>query len=312
MYNDLLEKIKEYNKITIYRHLRPDGDATFSSAALRQFILDNFDAEVKICGNDSYDKLDTYEEVSDDFIKNSLAIILDVSDKARIDDTRYELAKYRIVIDHHPYVLDTADITINDSHAAAVCELLATILYTDTFKCYKLSKDVCKYLYCGILTDSIGFSTSSTRPNTLLIGSKLVEDGGFNVSDLNTYLFNIDLNDYKCITKLRNKLIIKEDIGYCVLDEKDLDEIGMSYDNAKNHVNEFSRIDELKIWAIFAKNPKSGLFDGSIRSRRPYIINTLCEKYNGGGHNNACGVKSLDKKTIDKLIFSLVEISRQK
>ena len=310
MYNDLLNKIKEYNKITIYRHLRPDGDATFSSAALKQFILDNFDKEVKICGFESFDKLNTIEDVSDDFISDSLAIILDVSDKARIDDTRYEMAKFRIVIDHHPYVLDSANITINDCDAAAACELLATILYSDTFKDYKLSKEVCKYLYCGILTDSIGFSTSSTRSNTLLIGSKLVEDGGFNVSDLNTYLFNIDLNDYESITRLRDKLLVQEEVGYCILDTDDLQDIGMSYDTAKNHVNEFSRIDQLKIWAIFAKNPKSLLFDGSIRSRRPYIINTLCEKYNGGGHNNACGVKSLDKKTIDKLIFELIELSK--
>ncbi len=310
MYNNLLEKIKEYNKITIYRHLRPDGDATFSSAALKQFILDNFDKEVKLCGFESYDKLNTLEEVSDDFITDSLAIILDVSDKARIDDSRFLLAKYRIVIDHHPYVLKEADITINDSSAAAACELLASILYSDTFKDYKKSKEVCKYLYCGILTDSVGFSTSSTSFNTLSIASKLIEDGDFNVSDLNTYLFNVSLDDYKSLTKLRNKLLIEDSIGYCLLDQKDLEEIGMSYDGAKNHVNEFSKIAELKIWAIFAKNPKSGLFDGSIRSRRPYIINKVCERYNGGGHDNACGVKSLDKKTIDKLLLELAELSK--
>ncbi len=305
MYSGLLEKIKEYNKITIYRHLRPDGDATFSSIALKQFILDNFDKEVKLCGFEPYDKLNVIEEVSDDFIEDSLAIILDVSDRNRIDDERFENAKYRIVIDHHPYTLDSANLTINDSKAAAACEILATIFYSDAFKSYKRSVDVCKYLYCGILTDSIGFSTSNTRSNTLLMGSKLVEDGGFNVSDLNTYLFNMDLNKYEAITRLRGKLKIQNGVGYCVLNDNDLNDIGLDYSNVKNHVNEFSKIEELGIWAIFVLNPKTNLYDGSIRSRRPYVINKLCENYNGGGHNNACGVKSLDKQMIGKLLIEL-------
>ena len=39
---------------------------------------DNFDIEVKLCGVEKYERLDTTEEVSDEFIKDSLAIILDV------------------------------------------------------------------------------------------------------------------------------------------------------------------------------------------------------------------------------------------
>lgn len=309
MYSCLLNKIKEFNKITIYRHLRPDGDATFSTLALKEFIDDNFDKQVKLCGYEYYDRLDTRQEVSDDFINDSLAIILDVSNADRIDDNRFINARYRIVIDHHPYRLDSADLTINDSDSSSACELLATILYSDCFKDYKKSENVCKHLYCGILTDSNGFSTSNTRSNTLFIASKLITDGNLKVSDLYEFVFNFDLDDYQKITKLRNRLQIYNTVGYCILDKEDLDEIGITFDKVKNNVNEFSKINELDIWAIFARNPKTNMFDGSIRSRRKYVINTLCEKYNGGGHNNACGVKSLDLQTIDKLISDLSNLT---
>ena len=34
----ILDKIKEYNKIIIFRHFRPDGDAMGSSKGLREIL----------------------------------------------------------------------------------------------------------------------------------------------------------------------------------------------------------------------------------------------------------------------------------
>ena len=117
--------------------------AAFSSMGLKAFIEDNFDIEVKLCGVEKYERLDTTEEVSDEFIKDSLAIILDVSSQDRIDDLRYQTAKEIVVIDHHPYMLETADLTINNSLSSATCELITDIIYSDSFKAYKKSVDTC-------------------------------------------------------------------------------------------------------------------------------------------------------------------------
>ena len=313
MYKEFLDKLNQYKKVSIYRHQRPDGDAAFSQVGLKTFIETNFlDTQVKLCGFESYDRLDTVEEVSDDFIKDSLAIILDVSSPDRIDDLRYQLAKEVVVIDHHPYMLDGADLTINNSKASATCELITDIIYSETFKDFKKSIDTCKYLYSGILTDSMGFTTSNTTSNTLYLASLLIKDGDLDVSKLNEDVFSFPLEDYEKITKLRSKLIIEGSLGYCILDTNDLEEIGMTYDQAKTHVSEFSKIRELNIWAIFAKNPETGLYDGSVRSRRPFIINRICDNYNGGGHNNACGVKKLDNNLIRSLLENLSKMIDEK
>ena len=72
MYKKLLDKIKEYKKITIFRHERPDGDAVFSAYALKEFITSNFkNKQVKLVGNDSYDILESAFKVNDSFIKDS-------------------------------------------------------------------------------------------------------------------------------------------------------------------------------------------------------------------------------------------------
>ena len=314
MYKELLDKIKKYQYITIYRHKRPDGDATFSCSALKEFIKDNFkDKEVKLCGIETYDKLPVFEKVGDEFIEESLAIILDCANPGRVDDDRFRFAKERVIIDHHPTsdILEN-DLYIVDTKTAAACELLTKILYSDDFKTYHLNQKVCEYLCLGILTDSNCFSTSNTTSDTLYYASKLVKDGNLQIADLCEYIFGYTYDDYQKITKLREYLKIKDGVGYIVLNENDLDKIGFSYDEAKNHVNEFSSIQELKIWAIFVYNPKSSLYDASIRSRRKYIINKTCERYNGGGHNNACGVKSLSEEMLNNLLKDLTQIANNK
>lgn len=310
MYNDLLKQIKAYNNITIFRHVRPDGDAVFSSLALKEFIKTNFkDKKVKLAGFETYDLKPVSEKVSDKFIKDSLGIVLDVTDLDRIDDQRVIDCKYKIVIDHHPVEPKIYNTAYIDSNCAAACELLSKILLSKTFKNYKLNSKVCEYLICGILTDSVSFSTTNTTGDTLYYASKLVETGKLNLASLNEYVFAKPLNEYKKVSELRNTLKIKNGVGYCLLDEKALKKINMTYSEAKNNVNEFKSIKELKIWGVFAYNPETKLYDGSVRSHGNYVINTTCVNYNGGGHKNACGVKKLSKKQVENLINDLVKIA---
>ena len=311
MYKELLNKIENYEYITIFRHKRPDGDATFSACALKEFIKDNFkDKHVYLCGDEIYDKLPIHEEVSDDLINNSLAIILDCANGDRVDDDRFKNAKEIVIIDHHPTnnILDN-DLYIVDTNASAACELLTKILYSTKLI---ISKKTCEYLLCGILTDSNGFSTANTTCDTLYYASKLVKDGDLKIADLCELVFGYSYSDYLKITKLREYLKISHEVGYALLNQDDLKSIGMTYDEAKNHVNEFSSISDLKIWAIFVYNSNTNLYDASVRSRRKYVINTTCEHYNGGGHKNACGVKNLSEKNVECLLFDLIKIANDK
>ncbi|MDO4500126.1 MAG: bifunctional oligoribonuclease/PAP phosphatase NrnA [Erysipelotrichaceae bacterium] len=309
MYKTVLNKIEEYQNITIFRHLRPDGDAIFSSCGLKYFIEHNFkDKEVKLCGEETYDVLPVKEEVSDEFINNSLAIILDVSGTDRTDDQRFFNAKERLIIDHHPGNPTHAETLLQDTSCCATAELLAKLFYSGEFSEYEVSPKTCEYLYCGILTDSNSFSTSNTTADTLLLASRLVKDGNLKPSEYNEMVFNDSYESFIKTTKLRSNLKIEDGIGYLILDNKDLEEIGFTANEAKNRVNEFARIKELNIWAIFVYDEESGLYNGSLRSRRNFVINEICNNYNGGGHKNACGVKRLSRKDITNLFADLRKI----
>lgn len=310
MYDSLLKEIKKFDKITIFRHFRPDGDCSFSSLALREFLKFNFkDKKIKCVANDSYDLVPKNIKVSDSFIKDSLAIIVDCSNEDRTDDNRYRIAKSRFIIDHHPGNPTHAENTIVDTNVSATCELLAKIFYSKTFSKYNINPTICKYLYCGILTDSNNFKTTNTTSDTFLIANKLITDGKFKPSDLSEYVFSTKYENFKKVSIFRSYLKIRDGVGYVVLNQDDLDNIGMTFTDAKNSIDEFNVINEVKIWAVFAYNKSVGWYDGSVRSKRKYVINNLCNKYDGGGHKNACGVKKMTPERIELLINDLIKIA---
>lgn len=311
MYKELLDQINDYKNISIFRHYRPDGDCIFASLAIKEFIKINFkDKRVKLVGNDVFDLYPTTNKVSDSFIRNSLAIIVDVNIEERVDDDRFKIAQKRIVIDHHPIFkkCEGFEIVYDDPKSCAACELLGHILYSKEYRKYQISKKCAKYILSGILTDSLSFKTASTTSRTLALASKLVKDFELNLSELNDFVFAKDLHYFNCVTKIRNKLHMSNGVGYVILSKNDLEKIGIAFEQAKNCIDDFANIKDLKIWTIFAYNPKTGLYDGSIRSRREYVINEIANRYNGGGHKNACGVKKLTYNNVKNLIKKLEEL----
>lgn len=307
MYKELIKKIKESKTITIFRHERPDGDAVFSSYALKQFLNDNFkDKKVYLVGNDKYDVIKSDFKVSDSIIKNSLCFILDTATMVRVDDKRcFELKPFTIKIDHHPVYEKYGDLNYTDEDMPAACAYLASIFMSKEFKKYKISNKTAEYLLSGIVTDTLCFKTASCDSSTFELTSKLLKLCDTNISDINYNVFSKSKEEYLAVSKLRSYTKIFNKIAYIIVSEKDIKKIGMSYNDIKNNVDILSGIKGINIWAIFVYNKKTKLYDGSIRSLNGYIINKIATKYNGGGHNHAVGVKSLKISQIKALLKEL-------
>ena len=310
MYKQLLEKILEYDRITIFRHQRPDGDCMFSAYALFCFLKDNFkDKQIRIAGREEYDLFPYTEDVPDEFIKSSLGIAVDTSTIARVDDKRLETCDYIIKIDHHPAIENYGDLNYVNDKAGAVGELLTEILFSGIFESYYKSKDVCKYLYCAILADTINFRTSSTTANTLKAGALLAEKGDLVISELSDYILNVSSSTFRKITDIRKHLNISGNFGYIILNNQDLTDIDILALEAKNHITEIGNIIDLNIWAFAVES--DGKYDCSIRSKKNYRVNDIAMKYSGGGHFNASGVRGLTLEQLTEMFNELHERSSQ-
>jgi len=303
MYKKILEKIKEYDNICIFRHVRPDGDATFSCLALAQFIKDNFkEKKVKIAGNDIYDVCPINQKVSDKFIKNSLAIVCDTSTSNRVDDERFKEAKYIIKFDHHMFSEPFGTINFVQVEGAACCEIIGDMFLSKYFGKYIISEKTCTYIYSGILTDSQNFTTNNTTINTLEIASKIAKKGNLKVYDLSHKVFDISKDTFEAVSKIRNYTVFNNKFAYILLKQKELKKIGLLGKDARNHIDELGNINSLNVWAFFTYNEETKLYDGSLRSIKNYPINEFAMKFNGGGHKNASGVNKITLKQVNELI----------
>ena len=102
----ILEKIKEYDRIIIFRHKRPDGDAVGSTKGLREILRITYpEKEVCLLNNDYSDYMaflgDEDEPRDDDFYKDALGIVIDTATVERISNPKYSLCKELVKIDHH-------------------------------------------------------------------------------------------------------------------------------------------------------------------------------------------------------------------
>jgi phosphoesterase RecJ-like protein len=293
-YKLVLKKIKEFDTIVIFRHQRPDGDAFGSQCGLATWIKDNFPSKKVLCaGSNSeiyssevFPKMDVIkdEDLNDDF----LAIIVDTGDSKRIDDERWNKAKYKIKFDHHPAEELYGDLNIIINEIASCAQLIADFCFHFEKK-YPLSKLAAKYLYSGIVTDSGRFFFPSVDNITLIIASKLIKVGLIPAYDVYEKLYEKDVSSLVFQKYVLNHMTFtKKGVAYYILDQKALDELGISNERGKEHLSLMSNIKNVPIWFCITEIKEKNEWRVSIRSKK-IDISQVARKYHGGGHLQASG-----------------------
>lgn len=300
---DILHEVKDFDVITIFRHQIADQDALGSQFGLKTFLEKNLpDKKVYALGDSVGSMAHLFppiDHVDDEVIKHSIAVILDTADSGRIDDQRFSMAKKRIKIDHHIVVEEYAEEAFVDTSASATCEILASLFQKHRgYVCPQCAK----YLYYGLVADSLQFTTTNTTSHTLLAAAFLV-DCGVNVSEIKQQTSGMDLNEYLYIREIKNHMETKGNVVYAIMREEDYQKYGLTYNQAKEKVFALANINEFEIWCLFTEDKSYGeqMFNGSLRSKQ-VAINDIANKYHGGGHRNACGVKELSLNDIASLI----------
>lgn len=306
-YDLLLDEIKKYSKICIFRHIHPDGDAVGSQLALKHWIHENFPSkEVYALGDDLFDIYPYVDDYKPELIIDSLAIVVDTATTERVDGQYFRQAQKIIRIDHHPVVERFEDILIAEIDRSSVCELLTSIFRYFEEKNFVISKKCCEFLCSGILTDTLNFRTANTSSMTLENASYLMKKG-VNLPKLSERMFAISQDLFKIRTKIRELSTIDQGVCIAILDKKTLNDFKISASIAKNCVAEFGGVKEFCIWAILAYNSETGLYDGSLRCKKEYSVNEIASHFHGGGHRQASGIRHLSLVDIEQLKKELIE-----
>ena len=307
MFNEIYNKIKEYDTIIIHRHNKPDGDALGSQIGLKEAILATFPNKVvKITGDmtERYSFMGKMDEISDELYKDALVFVLDSGQTHLISDTRFNCGKFMIKMDHHLAVEDYANINYVDTSRESCAGLIADFIKTVGMNLTKIGAEA---LFTGMVTDSGRFRYSSTTDKTFDSASFLMK---YNPDINNIYLnlYTEDLNVILLKARLTCKIQLTEkNVAYMIHTQEDVKDYGLDiFSISRGMVNLMAGIKGIDIWVNFTED-----LDGKIlvelRSNG-LNINTVAVKYGGGGHLQASGCCLESKEYIYNVLEDLNKI----
>lgn len=303
----ILNKIKEYDRIIIFGHERPDGDCIGSQYGLFNIIKESYpEKEVYITGESSeyVGFIGKPELIDDSLFKGSLAICVDCANGERLSDQRYKNCDYSIKIDHHINVDSFCDYEYVDTTSPACAQILVEF--------YQKFKDELKFnlagaeaLYVGIVTDTGRFKYDSTTAKTHRLAASLLEYG-VNIGKIDNYLSvetidNLKLRGY-CLNTFK---VTEHGFAYIVMTRDIIEKFGVSDEDAANQVTAISTIQECPVWAMFIEYPTQIRI--RLRSRGP-VVNLLASEYEGGGHPKASGAKLPSWDKLDEFLAKADEL----
>lgn len=309
-FDEIFQKIKEYDTIILHRHTSPDPDAIGSQAGLAFSLRLAFpDKKILCAGVDLGDLgwINTMDDVKDEDYQGALVITTDTANVERVSDQRFDQGDFLIKIDHHPDRDPYGDMRYVDEHAPAASQIIAEFLIQEKLP---ITKDVATALYAGIIGDTGRFMYSDTNQRTFEIAG-LLKSIGIDITEIARTLSDVTFEQAKlqglCLDRMK-----LDDQGRCamaVISQADLKNLGLNADEASVTVNTPGRIKTIKCWNVFVEK-EDGSYRVHYRSKAP-VINHLAEKHNGGGHALASGANAKDLAECQQVFDEIVEVTNE-
>jgi phosphoesterase RecJ-like protein len=150
-----------------------------------------------------------------------------------------------------------------------------------------------------------------TSPKTFSLISKLIEDNNIEMKPLYDNLYKRDLVDVRFFGYVAEHMTVTSNgLAYIKIDDQTIQKFGGDTALSGNIIGNFNNINEVITWVIFTEDKKSNLIKVNVRSRGP-VINTVLEKYGGGGHIYASGARLTDPEMVDKIIKDLDDTCKE-
>ena len=304
-YSDILQEIKKYDKIVIARHIGVDPDAYASQIALREAIKLTFpNKRVYAVGNSSskfnyFPKLDKMPEEL-----GGLLVVVDTPDKKRVDLPDMSKFTKTIKIDHHPWIEKFCDMEYIDDKASSASEIILDFINNVGLS---MKGEIAEILFMGIVSDTNRFLFSTTS-RTFLLVSRLLKNYPMDISKLYENIFLRPLREIRLQGYIEQNMVVSQNgLAHIMITNDIINELGVDSGSAGNLVNNLNSISEVLVWVMISEDVKNGLYKFNIRSRGP-IINTIAEKYNGGGHKYAAGARVANMEDVEKLLGELENV----
>ena len=299
----IFDKIREYSRIFLFRHIRIDGDCTGATKGMKALIQATWpEKEVYIIDDEKSDYLAFLgpddAPVADELYRDALAIVIDVATSNRISSDKYTLCREVVKIDHHIPVEAYGDINWVEEERSSACEMIADFYQTFQDELV-LTKEAAAFIYTGMVTDSGRFQYEGVNGNTMRLAG-LMLDQGIDTEWLYANLYMKDFDSLKFRSYVYANMQISENgVAYIRIPSRVREEYGLSFEEASAAISYLDGIRGCLIWLAFIEAEDSI----RVRLRSRFVsVNTVAEHFRGGGHACASGATVYDDDEVRALI----------
>ena len=312
---EILNKIKAYHRILLFRHIRMDGDCVGATKGLQAILQLSYpDKEILIPDEQTSDFLAFAGPddglVPDEACADALAIVIDTADQQRISNPQYRLCREVIKIDHHIPVDNYGDLNWVEEERSSACEMVASF-YAAFRDRLTLTPEAASSIFMGMVTDSGRFRFGGVNGETMRMAALLLDAG----IDTETLYANLYLQDYEAV---KFKAYVYENMGrtehgvaYIHVTRDMQRRFGLSFEAASNVVSYLENIRGCLCWLAFieCERPEEGI---RVRLRSRFMtVNQIAEAHHGGGHACASGATVYSAEEQQALIREADEAARR-
>ena len=318
MYNKFSDFLVGKEKICIIQAENPDGDSLASAIALDYLLPEK---EVSLyCPVDVPKYLHYFEDwsrVTNEFdFKADGYIIVDTAAEVLLskllDDTAIRNRLYSapvLVIDHHE---TEDDLSFPHESIIEVKPACAEVIYEAAKESgLEISPDAAKAIFQGILSDTLGLTSSSVTAETFEIAAELTRLGA-NISELEEKRREFmkkspRILDYKADLIKRIEYSLDGELATVHIPWDDIREYSDEYNPNVLILEEMRLVEGVRV-AVAVKTYPDGKVTGKIRTASDApIAEKIAGYFGGGGHPMAAGFRTYDT-SYEEVVRELVNL----
>ena len=308
--NLLTDIIRESETIVCVCHQNPDGDALGSCLAWAELLRTVYGKEPQIIVPDQYPdylqwlpnsekiiRYDKHREGCDWTLAHAdLIFCLDFNTASRTADMESALCASpakKVLIDHHLDPDVQTLVTVSQPQASSTCELVFRLAWQ--LGCFdQLGKHFAVPVYCGMMTDTGGFTYNSTDPDIYFIISQLLTKHINKDKIYRNVYHTFSENRLRLMGYVLYKRLVidaSRHASYFILTRDDLRRFHFVKGDAEGLVNMPLQMKGHRLSISLREDTeKDNLVWVSLRSVDQFPCNEMAAQFfNGGGHLNASG-----------------------
>ena len=293
----ILKEIKKAEKIAIFTHETPDGDAIGSALALKLALKELKKSTDVVIPTYSkvFEFLPAIQETVREPIqeKYDLAIAVDCGNIKRLagnENGVYEKSVVKINIDHHSSNSMFGDYNFINPVSPACCEIIIGML--EYFE-IKITQDIATCIAVGMITDTGGFQYSNVTAETFEFAAELMRKG-VNISDICKKTLDTKTKANFELSKIvSNRMEFFEDgkISFSYITVADEKAVNAEEGDHEGLVNIGRSVEGVEV-SIFIREREKENANGykiSLRSNSYVNVSDVAMMFGGGGHIKAAG-----------------------